>query len=77
MIDHVCPICARAHRVREARASVAYGRQLTCSPECESVRRKRMRERPAAAAPADVASVPHTRVTATAAADLLRTAAAA
>jgi hypothetical protein len=82
MIDHVCPICSRTHAVREARDSVAYGRQLTCSPECESVRRKRMRERPAAAAPAgstsaDVASVLHAWVTMAAAADLVRTAATA
>jgi hypothetical protein len=33
--------------VREARAQVAYGRQFTCSPECESERRRRRRHHPA------------------------------
>jgi len=43
MISHTCPICGQAHEVREARVQLAYGRQLTCSPDCESERRKRMR----------------------------------
>jgi hypothetical protein len=82
MVTHTCPICDRVHQVREVRAALAYGRQLTCSPDCESARRKRMRERPAAAAPAgsastDVASVLHTWVTVATAADLVRTAATA
>ena len=46
MILHTCPVCERVHEVREARAELAYGRQLTCSPDCESVRRGRMRHRP-------------------------------
>jgi hypothetical protein len=46
VVRHTCPICTRSHAVREARASVAYGRQLTCSPECESERRRRRRNRP-------------------------------
>jgi len=33
--------------VREARAQVAYGRQFTCAPECESERRRRRRHHPA------------------------------
>jgi len=40
---HRCPACQRLHTVSEARASVAYGRQLTCSPECESERRRNAR----------------------------------
>ncbi len=43
MVPHTCPVCAQVHQVREARAQLAYGRQLTCSPDCESERRKRMR----------------------------------
>jgi hypothetical protein len=46
MVSHTCPICGRAHEVREARAQLGYGRQLTCSPDCESERRKRMRYHP-------------------------------
>jgi len=38
-----CPACGKTHAVNAARAAVAYGRQLTCSPECESLRRRRMR----------------------------------
>ena|SRR5262247_2953706 len=48
MVSHTCPICGRGHAVREARAQVAYGRQFTCSPECESERRKRQRHHPVA-----------------------------
>jgi hypothetical protein len=47
MITHVCPICHQNHQVRAVRAVFAYGRQLACSPDCESERRKRMRHRPA------------------------------
>jgi hypothetical protein len=47
MVLHTCPICCRRHEVREARAQVAYGRQFTCSPECESERRRRRRYHPA------------------------------
>ncbi len=43
----MCPICKRTHQVREARAQVAYGRQFTCSPECETERRRRQRSHPA------------------------------
>jgi hypothetical protein len=46
MILHTCPVCGRAHPVQQIRAELAYGRQLTCSPDCESERRKRMRHRP-------------------------------
>src|SRR5262245_62114687 len=47
MVLHTCPICGLGHEVREARAQVAYGRQFTCSPECESERRRRRRYHPA------------------------------
>ena len=40
---HRCPVCGVLHAVRPARAEVAYGRQLTCSPECEGERRRRAR----------------------------------
>jgi hypothetical protein len=46
VVLHRCPICGVRHEVRQARAEVAYGRQLTCSPECESERRRRRRHRP-------------------------------
>lgn len=44
MVVHVCPVCGKAHAVNPARHSVAWGRQFTCSTECESERRRRMRE---------------------------------
>jgi hypothetical protein len=90
MVSHVCPICGQRHAVREARAEVAYGRQLTCSPECESERRKRGRYFPArplvAAEPkrpangwqglrASAAQVLHAWVIASTGADLIRAAA--
>ena len=71
MVTHSCPICNRTHEVREVRAAFAYGRQLTCSPDCESLRRKRMRERPAGV-PAP--STLHTWVVARTGADLVRAA---
>jgi hypothetical protein len=43
LVMHRCPVCGRSHGVTPARASVAYGRQLTCGPDCESVRRRAMR----------------------------------
>lgn len=90
MVSHTCPICGRNHEVREARAEVAYGGQLTCSPECESERRKRGRHFPAwplvavdPKSPANAwrrlrtsaAQVLHVWVIASAAPDLIRTAA--
>ena len=69
MVTHTCPICSRTHEVREVRAALAYGRQLTCSPDCESERRKRMRQRPEGeSAPATL----HTWVVARVGADLVR-----
>jgi hypothetical protein len=89
MVTHTCPICSSSHAVREVRAALAYGRQLTCSPDCESERRKRMRRQPegesgrsvphrewALRCP-DVSRQLHTWVVATVAADLVRTAAMA
>jgi hypothetical protein len=90
VVSHTCPICGRNHDVREARAEVAYGRHLTCSPECESERRRRRRHFPAcplvAAEPqqpangwqrlrACAAQVLHMWVIASAGPDLVRTAA--
>lgn len=87
MVTHTCPICQRSHQVREIRAALAYGRQLTCSPDCESERRKRMRMRPAGETAnrhggrtlrsSDASYELHTWVVATVRADLLRTAAMA
>jgi hypothetical protein len=31
---HVCPACGRRHEVTRARAEMAWGTQLCCSPEC-------------------------------------------
>jgi len=40
---HRCPICGTQHAVSPARAEMAYGRQLCCSPDCEAERRRRAR----------------------------------
>lgn len=40
---HECPVCGKGHRVNEVRHALAYGRQLTCSCDCE--RRKRRERR--------------------------------
>ena len=37
---HCCPICTTRHRVSAARAQMAYGRQICCSPDCEGTRRR-------------------------------------
>lgn len=41
---HRCPICEKRHWVNQARHSVAWGRQFTCSCECEVRQRIRWRE---------------------------------
>jgi hypothetical protein len=38
---HRCPVCNSLHAVSAARAEMAYGRQLCCSPDCEGERRRR------------------------------------
>lgn len=43
MTTHVCPVCGKAHAVTSARQSVAWGRQLCCSCDCELERRRRVR----------------------------------
>jgi hypothetical protein len=40
---HRCPVCHGLHAVSAARAELAYGRQLCCSPDCEGERRRRAR----------------------------------
>jgi len=40
---HQCPVCDTVHEVTAARAQFAYGRQLSCSPDCEAERRRRSR----------------------------------
>lgn len=40
---HICPVCGVAHDVSPVRAQFAYGRQLTCNPDCEAERRRRLR----------------------------------
>jgi hypothetical protein len=44
MTLHICPVCGKPHTVTEARQSVAWGRQLTCSCACEVERRRRVRK---------------------------------
>jgi hypothetical protein len=44
MFPHRCPVCEKLHWVNQARHSVAWGSQLTCSRECEVRQRKRWRE---------------------------------
>lgn len=41
MFPHQCPICGKGHWVNAARHSVAWGKQFTCSRECEIRRRRR------------------------------------
>ena len=40
---HECPVCGKGHRVNAARHAVSYGRQLTCSCDCEGQKRRRWR----------------------------------
>jgi len=40
---HRCPVCRKQHEVTPARARFSYGRQLTCGPDCEAERRRRIR----------------------------------
>jgi hypothetical protein len=40
---HLCPICGKRHLVNEARHRVSYGKQYSCSSECEAKRRKEWR----------------------------------
>jgi len=42
-VEHVCPVCRARHEVSTVRNELAYGRQLCCSPDCESERRRRWR----------------------------------
>jgi hypothetical protein len=44
MTLHICPVCGKPHPVTEARQSVAWGRQLSCSCTCEVERRRRVRK---------------------------------
>lgn len=44
MTIHVCPVCGKAHAVNPARQSVSWGRQLTCSCDCEAERRRQVRK---------------------------------
>ncbi|MEW5769127.1 MAG: hypothetical protein AB1831_02065 [Pseudomonadota bacterium] len=43
MARHVCPACGKSHEVPGAHQSVAWGRQLCCSCDCELERRARVR----------------------------------
>jgi hypothetical protein len=40
---HLCPVCGKWHFVNEATHRVAYGKQYSCSLECEIKRRKAWR----------------------------------
>jgi hypothetical protein len=40
---HECPVCGKGHLVNHILHALAYGRQLTCSCDCE--RRKRRERR--------------------------------
>lgn len=33
---HFCPVCGATHKVHPILHSLAYGRQLTCSPRCKT-----------------------------------------
>jgi hypothetical protein len=45
-VIHCCPVCGTRHEISLARAEMAYGRQVCCSPDCESERRRRSRGHP-------------------------------
>lgn len=45
-VVHICPVCNTHHEICAARAELAYGRQVCCSPDCEGERRRRERGRP-------------------------------
>lgn len=40
-----CPTCMKEHAVNEVRHRLAYGRQLTCSCNCEIQRRKMIKKK--------------------------------
>jgi len=40
---HRCPVCRVEHKVSAARAQFAYGKQMTCGPDCEAERRRQVR----------------------------------
>ncbi|MFA7242600.1 MAG: hypothetical protein WC091_21030 [Sulfuricellaceae bacterium] len=42
---HCCPVCEKRHWVNQARHSVAWGGQFTCSRECEVRKRMRWKDR--------------------------------
>jgi hypothetical protein len=66
VVLHQCPVCGVIHEVSAVRAQLAYGRQLSCSGECESERRRRRRARyreaPVAARPGEPATVEALRI---------------
>lgn len=41
--EHACPTCGKKHCVNQARQRLAYGKQFSCSAECEAIRRKNWR----------------------------------
>jgi len=43
MVPHRCPVCEKRHWINRARHSVAWGKQFTCSRECEVRLRMRWR----------------------------------
>lgn len=43
IVLHRCPVCCTQHSISAARAEMAYGRQICCSPDCEGERRRRAR----------------------------------
>jgi len=43
IVVHTCPVCSTRHEISAVRAELAYGRQVSCSPECEGERRRRRR----------------------------------
>jgi len=40
---HRFPVCRKQHEVSAARSRFSYGKQLTCGPDCEAERRRRIR----------------------------------
>lgn len=42
---HICPVCGTRHLINAVEHPFAYGRQLTCGPQCKHRLRQQVRQR--------------------------------
>jgi hypothetical protein len=42
---HICPVCGTRHPINAVEHPFAYGRQLTCGPQCKHRLRQQVRQR--------------------------------